>query len=521
MKRFHFYLITFLISVLLSFFLTTAENSTSFLQLINLKGRDFYFQLRHTFSPAPVESNQILLVSIDDETIKRLENRWPYPRSIYVEAINRLKPFTPKAIGFDLIFSGQDSILENDVLFSTALNESGNVVIASHQSSAGEIGPEAKIRDQAWQIGIVDKPRDLDHVIRRSVFFFSIGGAILPSWELAIYEKVFGKLTVHSYDPKFVIDYRLKSEEFPNVSFWRLLEGSVLADELRNKIILIGPTAEVFHDLHSTPLGFMPGLAINANAILTLIRGKFFSFPPSWFMPMMNFFAIWLVLLLGSGKSFKHGIFITFSLVVLYVVIGFLFFISYLIIDFWLLILFLFIVLFFANLFRYGKKLFLNYQLKQSSRPDPLTGFYTEKFLRLKLQIELGQIVANQNKALILMMIEIDQLSKSSEHDRLLRVASQILKLSVRKNEFVCRYENDLFAIILPNTYLQDAVRFAEKIQKIVQDQKLIEPTEKIIFNIAMISSAQNGISDERSLLEAGKRMLKKGSSQTGNRISF
>src|SRR5204863_9752493 len=45
----------------------------------------------------------------------------------------------------------------------------------------------------------------------------------------------------------------------------------------RDKIVLIGPTSEILHDVFPTPFargGNMPGVEIHANALETLVRGN-------------------------------------------------------------------------------------------------------------------------------------------------------------------------------------------------------------------------------------------------------
>lgn len=493
------YLITLLVSVLLTAGISAGEKSLPIFQLLNLKGRDLYFKIRHTFSQPSSESNEILLVTIDDETLKHLEKSWPFPRSIYVKLLDRLKPFSPKAVGFDLIFPGKDLVPANDVQFSSALKEAGNVVIASYQSSAGEIGRQSMIGSNAWQVGIVDKPRDQDQVIRRAAFYFSLGRTIFPSWEAAIFNKAFGKSLALGLSQDYVIDYRLTLGDFSTVSFWRLLEGSVLANELRNKIILIGPTAEVFHDIYATPLGRMPGLAINANVLTMLIRGHLFSFPRREFMLLMNFFSIWLVLLLGLTRSFKKGLWLTCFVIGLFLGVGYWAFLRYKLVDLWFLSGSLLAIFFGAHIFRSARIWFLYDQLKQQSTPDPLTGFYTEKYLRLRLQTEWHK----QN--LTLLMIGIDQFKSSSEQNRLVSAASQMLRLSVRKNEVICRFQDSLF-VIIANINLEDAARFAEKIKRNVQEQPAVQGFGKISFNIAVVSARQNQTPED--LLKSGRQLI-------------
>ena len=117
-----------------AFLLFFAQNSVPAIQGINLQGRDLFFRLRHAWFPPASTADSIVLVNLDDETLRRLEVRWPYPRSVYAEALERLRPYAPKAVGFDLIFSGSDFSPEGDARLMQALEESGKVVITSHHN---------------------------------------------------------------------------------------------------------------------------------------------------------------------------------------------------------------------------------------------------------------------------------------------------------------------------------------------------------------------------------------------------
>ena len=44
--------------------------------------------------------------------------------------------------------------------------------------------------------------------------------------------------------------------------------------DFRNKIVVVGPTAEIFHDVHTTPFGDMPGPEIQSQIIAALLHGK-------------------------------------------------------------------------------------------------------------------------------------------------------------------------------------------------------------------------------------------------------
>ena len=493
------YFTTGLTALILTGFLFFIESSVPTVQVINLKGRDFFFSLsRFLFSPS-TSADQIVLVTVDDETLQRIESRWPYPRSIYGEVLKRLSPFSPKAVGFDLIFSGNDRAPENDSAFITALKETGNVVIASHKDSTVEVGPSSLIRQGAWEVGIVDKPRDLDHVIRRSFLSFSINGRQYSSWESALFRKAFSERNVQSLlkNSEAVIDYKLQFNEFPQISFWRLLEGSVLAKEVREKIVLIGLTSESFHDIHETPLGLMPGLAVNANVLLMLMDQRFFSFAPTWAVPAISFFSVWLALLLAFSNPFGTAFLIALVLILIFLATSFLLFLNHMILDLWLVAVGVILVLIAAIIFKEAQVFMIHLKLKKESTRDSLTGFYTQKFLLIKLEFEL-----HRHSETSVIMFGLD---KSFGFQAI----AGTIRSSARKDEVICCYGENKFCIILPNTSVQDAAKFSVKIRKLIQD--------KVSVGIVSLTSVKTH--SPTKLLKAAEVVLARAQSSSENQI--
>ena len=534
------YLITALLAAVLTAALHFLESTVSPISLINLKGRDLFFRLRNSVFDRPIGSEQIVLINLDDETLRRIQTRWPYPRSIYAEALRRLKPFSPKAVGFDLIFSGNDLSVANDAEFVKALKGAGNVVIATHQNKHGEIGPAPTIREGAWRVGIVDKPRDADRVIRRAYAVFSPKDQSLRSWEVELFEKAFPKMNVSSFlltGGPFVIDYRIHFDNFSQVSFWRLLEGSVLAKEIRNKIVLIGLTAEAFHDFHSTPIGTMPGLAVNANVFFMFMNQRFFGFGPKEIAPALSFCSFWLVLLAAFFGPLSAACLVLLLLSFLHVAVSFFLFSNYVILDFWLLIFGMIVCVFGAFLFRQIDYTLENRKLKRESAPDPLTGFYTGSFLKLKLKSVLKRLLLqrswrrNQSEVSIV-VFDIDRFGEVNDQlgrsagDRLLRVVAETIRSSVRKNELICRYGGDGFCVILPATSIQDAARFAQKIcatlgaYRDLPTPPLYEGrTSQVSISAGVVSTSMTGTTSSEELLEAADLALIQARSKGGNQV--
>ena len=102
---------------------------------------------------------------------------------------------------------------------------------------------------------------------------------------------------------------------------------------------------------------------------------------------------------------------------------------------------------------------------------DGLTGLYTHRYFQELLNQELEK-AKNYSYPLTLLMIDTDKFKQYNdtfghpEGDKLLKNIANILAKNVRKNDYVCRYGGDEFAIILVNTKKQDAYYIAERIRQ-------------------------------------------------------
>ena len=527
--------VAFILTGLLFF----AETKSQLVRSVDVKGRDMFFRLRHAISPLPSEAEQILLVNLDDETLRRLELRSPFPRSIYAEAIKRLTLYSPKAIGFDIIFSGNDISPESDQALAQALKEAGNVVIASYKNIEGGVGPSALISESAWRVGVVGKPRDKDHVLRRAYLSLPVGEEIHGSWELELFKKAFPGVSLDGI-PSLLpvpINYRFRFDEFPQVPFWRVIEGSVLAKQIQDKIILIGLTAEAFHDVHATPFGSMPGLGVNASTLTMLIRKDFFSFGSTWLVQVLRFLSFWIALILASSSSVIAGVSVLVFLTLVYLASGFFLFSRELILDPWILILSTFGVFLGGIIVRETQLWFENMRLREESSRDPLTGFYNRRFLTLKLQSEFKRALGRRGifkipEEISVVMIDLDNFKLvndsfgHAEGDRVLRTMAEAIHASVRKSEIICRFGGDEFCVILPSASIQDAAKFAEKIRSLVANHPDLSyrtkdgtNTVRVTTSIGVASISGAKATEPAKLMKAADRALYRAKSGGRNQV--
>lgn len=92
---------------------------------------------------------------------------------------------------------------------------------------------------------------------------------------------------------KLLINYYGPPNTFPHYSATDILNGRVPQTSLKDKIVLIGPTAFGTYDLRLTPFNkFYPGVEIHATVIDNILHQRFLM-QPGW-APMVDIFAIFL-----------------------------------------------------------------------------------------------------------------------------------------------------------------------------------------------------------------------------------
>ncbi|MTV48548.1 diguanylate cyclase [Heliobacillus mobilis] len=116
-----------------------------------------------------------------------------------------------------------------------------------------------------------------------------------------------------------------------------------------------------------------------------------------------------------------------------------------------------------------------NRLLQKQAITDSLTGFLNHGAIFNALEVESLRALDSQ-KSLCILMLNIDNLMKINDEyghiagDSILMSVSQVLNSVVRKDDLIGRYDGKQFLIIFPNTSLEEAVFFSERIQLKVQE---------------------------------------------------
>ncbi|GAB1234427.1 CHASE2 domain-containing protein [Ferrigenium sp. UT5] len=253
----------------------------------------------------------IVIVDIDDASLAQLEDeagRWPWPRAIHGELVRGIAAQQPRAIVFDILFSERDPFRpDSDDAFNQALQGINNVyfpmvrrnpALDAQGAPAAQIAPllglqrgaqadpQARIAvlpplalDPAhWHVGTINFEEDADGVGRRYQLYTDAYGWLIPSLPARVAQDL-GYAVPQQAD--LILAWRGLPNSYRHISYSDLYadfnreQRQRPADELKDKIVIIGTAATGMHDVRVTPLASLyPGVEMLATAIDNLKNGR-------------------------------------------------------------------------------------------------------------------------------------------------------------------------------------------------------------------------------------------------------
>lgn len=267
----------------------------------------------------PAVNPAVVLIDIDEASLASMApeyGRWPWPRSVMAELVERILPSEPLAIVFDITFVDPDLnhrdaddyfrevVAATPTTFFTMIrlnpkNDSSSEVklsnlagVSSHMASASPAATVAMILPYfyqdlgAKQLGTNNLYSGSDGIARRYNLYGDVAGWRIGSLPANVVASL-GKPLPASAD--VLLNWRGGPGTYPAVSFAPLF--SALSTEsaktgpaqFRDKIVIIGSTAPSLFDLRPTPMSQNhPGLEILATAIDNLYTGDALVLLPAW-----------------------------------------------------------------------------------------------------------------------------------------------------------------------------------------------------------------------------------------------
>lgn len=289
--------------------------STGLFETLESRSIDWRFNLRGKIEPtAPV-----VIVAIDDSSFANMPERWTWPRTFYARIVENLKKWGARAIVFDMVFSEPTTKNpKEDKIFADAVKKAGNVILglAILQENIGKgmttriLYPIKELKDAAFDMGLVHhRFSETDSHIRETYLLLKSGDEIFYSMSLKAIGLYYGLKTEDlkiSRDnlrwadmniPLYkgnscIINFMGPSGTFKTVPFYQVYYGKDINTNIfKDKIVLIGSTSELLHDVFLTSFSIseielpnggtekttvmMSGVEIHANVINTIFSNQY------------------------------------------------------------------------------------------------------------------------------------------------------------------------------------------------------------------------------------------------------
>ena len=237
------------------------------------------------------------------ETLQLMKEPWPWDRRVYAAVLEKLMHAGAKVVVFDFVFAGAT---DGDEAFAQALEKYKNhVVIGSmFREESGEktekyIPPNPRLFKSGTEqiVGLVNLWPDADGIVRAVKYRTSIEREYdatfrtnllanfpdnLEHVSLRAVEKFGKQIATPSQDETSYIDFQGPRGTYPVLPIEQLFVKKLWqAPPFRsgiifsNKIVIVGPIAEIFQDMHSTPFGDTPGPEVQAQLIGALLHHSF------------------------------------------------------------------------------------------------------------------------------------------------------------------------------------------------------------------------------------------------------
>jgi adenylate cyclase len=262
------------------------------------------------FAPQEAQDSDILIVAIDEPTLRQFAYRSPVDRHFVSELLRTIAAHGPAAIGLDLLLD-QPTEDAKDTALRRTISDIKIPLFVSYVASPEIVSPEQKSFEDAIvpssKRGMADLPTDQFDTVREVFAGAFYDGRFVPSFARALAASVGVQtptqqvpIVWHGRPPASATDADPKP--FRQIS--AQLAGLMPDSWFRGKIVLVGSDVTLV-DRHRTPFstilagdaGQLPGVVIQAHSLSQLLRHKASPLVSWW----ADFAVNLLVALLGVG----------------------------------------------------------------------------------------------------------------------------------------------------------------------------------------------------------------------------
>jgi diguanylate cyclase (GGDEF)-like protein len=428
----------------------------------------------------------VVLVLVDDRSLQAL-GQWPWPRSTHARLLDRLSEAGVKRVALDLVLSEPDQAdPDNDARLAAALRRNGNTVLPVTTSStdAGEMPqellPVPAIGRAAAGLAHTDIEIDADGVSRGIYLRAGLGNAHWPALGVALaglappwpgLASDAGQADAMPYrwhrDDYVGVRYAGPPGSFPQLSYVDVLEGRVPAQALRGRRVIVGVGATGLGQRFLTPMShesWMNGAEYQANVAAMLLGGHAIT-PLSKNQQIATSALLALLAVLGMTYSVRQRRWPWLALPVMLALIVAGSLLYALTTGRWFAPTACLAAVTLVSACWLGLR--IAHWRRQAHR-DGLTGLANRHSFELAFHQELA-MAQRSGKPLTLIVVDVDHFKRYNDAlghhsgDRALTlVAAAVARHARRAHDVAARFGGDEFAMILPNTALDDARQIAE-----------------------------------------------------------
>lgn len=168
-------------------------------------------------------------------------------------------------------------------------------------------------------------------------------------------------------------------------------------------------------------------------------------------------------------------------------------------------------------------------ELKKVANMDELTGIYNHRYFQDSL-VSIIKKAEEDNTEVSLLFMDIDYFKHYNDThghqagDSLLREVGDILKVCTRNGDIVSRYGGEEFAVILPDTGQQNAIKVGERIRECIEANNFYgqesQPNKNLTMSIG-ISTYPTISNNKFELINKADHALYKAKAFNRNRVEY
>ena len=230
----------------------------------------------------PPVDRDIVIVPIDDRSLDDL-GTWPWPRRLHARLVEQLTQDAARLVVLDILFP-DPSAPQDDRALAEAISASGSVFLphsfktrANARSGVDPLLPLPPLLEASAGVGHVVAQPDADGVLRRFDLILTTDTGSYPH----LASLVLGALETEQREnppqrEEVIIPFH-PEDRFPHQPASQVLAGTSVPGFFKDKIVLVGATAQGLGDRYSVAAGrveIMSGIGTQANLVSALRQGS-------------------------------------------------------------------------------------------------------------------------------------------------------------------------------------------------------------------------------------------------------